>query len=366
MVFTAKYLKSDYYNQSIKGIPLYKTFAGTDPPMSLYQKLKTIPNSENADNLNVNMVMMSSPNKDHVVSISDVAGEQEWDINTMETIGKIKWNDELSDNEWNMLSCAHPNKIADDPSLYNYLMDMNMPGNLAESGKKFKYHFYKVNPLKSNERYKNNNDKFSELKREIIASYPVDEHRYVHHFSQTPNYIIVVEFPLFWDVKTLITSSLIKGALKFKPEEGVNIKVISTKKKQLVKEYKLKHEHFFAFHHAGAYEENGKIILDMATYDDIGYHLDSFILTGRHANNTHDLPPGTVRRIIIPIDSKTNEQPIVKKLGTVDLELPIVNQNFKGRKYKYIFAHSKSVSIRDNGCESGQGCGGKLYYIYIY
>jgi carotenoid cleavage dioxygenase-like enzyme len=368
--FWAKYIKSDYYNQSLESIPLYKIFQDTDPAPSWWEKSQMLLQTANADNLNVNMILLQSPEEDHIISVSDVGGEMEYDTDTMETKGLYHFDDEFSQNGFNRLSCAHPSKIADDPATYNILFNFNPMNSFDEDNdyKPFAYNFIRFNP---NVRGEN-----QDMRRELVASVPSDSFPYMHHFAHTPNYVVLVQFPWYWHLDRLLMTTTLRGgkALVWEPEKKVRCVIVNTKDKRHVKTVVLDdYEAFFAFHHVNAYEDpaSGDIVMDIATYDDIDYHIEAFVLNGHHGNNTFDLDPGTLRRIRLPIDDRegaptviNSEEPkstraTITKQGDVDFELPIVNNNVRGRPYKYAYGHAKSATTtHTKNCISGAECGG--------
>jgi carotenoid cleavage dioxygenase-like enzyme len=46
---------------------------------------------------------------------------------------------------------------------------------------------------------------------------------YMHSFAHTPNYIVVFEFPLFWEIMKITMSTKILPAMKWTPENGTAV-----------------------------------------------------------------------------------------------------------------------------------------------
>ena len=337
----AKRLQSRYYDaMKADKYPLWRTFEEFEPPRRGLDKILTLLSQDQADNYLVNLV---SVGKNRIAAITDLAGELELDAFNLSTKGLIKWNDDLERDKWNMLSCAHPSRVASRKGmLYNDLLNLNIPLNMLMYGKPFVYNVIEVDT--------------TQHKRRLIGTIPTDRHYYVHENALTNKFLIIIEFPFIWNFVGIVTNTAIKNALKFVPSLGIRFKVVNLSTGTLEKEFHLPDESFYAFHQINAHEQGTQLVLTMTAYDDIGYHLQkSFLLEGGHLNNTFDLPPATIRRVVLDL---ATGQATTTKLGTVDMELPIVSDALRGTPLKYVYAHSKSISNRGAGCKAGPGCGG--------
>jgi beta,beta-carotene 9',10'-dioxygenase len=340
---SAKRLQSKYHSAFVEGrYPLWRTFEEFDPERRGLDRLLTLVSQDQADNYLVNLVSLGN---NRIAALTDLAGELELDPDTMNTKGLVKWNDDLEKDNWNMISSAHPSRVGSKHGkLYNYLLNMNIPLNMLTTGKPFVYKVIEIDLEKQ--------------RRRIIAEIPTNRHHYVHENAVTEDYFTIIEFPYIWSLFKIVTNTAIKNALEFIPALGIRFKVVNIKTGTLQREFHLPSESFYAFHQINAYQERDKkrLVLTMTAYDDIAYHLGhSFSLFGGHLNNTFDLPPATIRRVILDLDTG---HVMVQKLGIVDMELPMVSDTLRGQQLRYVYAHAKSVSSRANNCKAGPGCGG--------
>jgi beta,beta-carotene 9',10'-dioxygenase len=345
---SAKKLRSNYLRAFEQGkYPRWRTFDEFQPSRSGIDLLATLLSQDQADNFLVNLVSLGN---NRAAALTDLAGEMELDLVSMTTRGLVRWNDSMEADTWNMISSAHPSRVRDHPGqLFNFLLNMNIPRNMAKHGSPFVYNVYRTDVLQG--------------KRKLIASIPTRHHHYVHENALTPNYFIIIEFPFFWNFLKIIGNTAIKNALEFVPSEGIRFKVIELATGKLIGDVHLANESFYAFHQVNAYEEAGQLVLFMTAYDDIGYHLkNSFNLDEGHLNNTFDLPPATLRKVVIDMAKKTAASFTV---GDVDFELPIVPDVVRGVKNRYCYAHAKSVSSRHENCKAGPGCGGTWWDTII-
>ena len=83
-----------------------------------------------------------------------------------------------------MITCAHPSQLPGDKYAYNY--HGQAFGNLPHTDKLHKLKFYRIDTTKT------------PLSREVFLEIPNERISYVHSFAHTKNYIVFMEFPLFW------------------------------------------------------------------------------------------------------------------------------------------------------------------------
>ena len=76
--------------------------------MTAVEKMRTIV-SLTSDNYNVNIQKIG----DHLLAISDMAGQMEMDFDTIGTKGIFKYNDTLA-KRTSMITCAHPTQLPGD------------------------------------------------------------------------------------------------------------------------------------------------------------------------------------------------------------------------------------------------------------
>ena len=210
--FSNKFIQSNYFQIAQKQTPTYRTFGGVTPPMTTAQKLKTLTHMV-ADNLNVNVMKFGS----RLVAISDETGEMEIDEMNLDTIGLLKFNDTFT-TPLTMITCAHPSKLPDDKYIYNY--QVHVMGNIKHPSEMDRWEFYRIDTSGGDL-----------LTREILLEMPIKNGHtpYMHSFAHTPNYIVVFQFPLFWEIMKITMSTKILPAMKWTPENGTAVRVIDKK-----------------------------------------------------------------------------------------------------------------------------------------
>ena len=332
--FSNKFIKSNYYNVAQTKTPTYRTFGGVNPPMNTVQRLETLTHMV-SDNLNVNVMKFGN----RLVAISDEAGEMELDQENLDTLGLLAFNDTLS-SKLAMITCAHPSQLPGDKYIYNYLV--KVMGNIKHPGEMNLWQFYRIDTSAGDT-----------LKREVVFEMPIKNGHspYMHSFAHTENYIVMFEFPLFWEVMKIPLSVNILPDMGWKPENGTVVRVVDKNTWKVVEEYTI--EPFFAYHHVNAFEDDatGDIVVDITTVpcaNSTGAasceHMNAFEMRTL-VNNSWPIPPNTFKRFTVPIKSggKTIKSEVLSKTS---FDLPHVNPERVGKKYTYVYGngdHSAGV-----------------------
>jgi hypothetical protein len=88
--FQSKFLHGNYYNESLRRIPPYRTFGGTTPVMGPVEFLETLTHISH-DNLVVNLYRFGN----NLAAISDLAGTALINPTTLDFEGLYKFKDQL-------------------------------------------------------------------------------------------------------------------------------------------------------------------------------------------------------------------------------------------------------------------------------
>jgi len=304
--YSNKFLRSDAYHTVFdKGSLDYGGFA-SDPCRSLFKKFLTflIPRSDSAiQNANVNVAKFAN----EYVALTEVPLPVKFDIETLDTLGVLDYQDELpKDKCW---ESAHPHYDSTQKEILNYLIKF---------GRNSYYTLYKL--------------KDGIAQREVIAEVPINEPAYMHSFAVTENYIILTEFPLVVKPLDLIVKNqaFIKN-FTWQPERGTRFIVINKKDGNIVGKYVTKP--FFAFHHANAFEKDGLIHFDIVTYQ------DASIITGNNLYvNSNNVSPenyqSNLERFSLSLGTGTISS---KVLLAKSNEFPRINDKQDGRPYTYAY-----------------------------
>jgi carotenoid cleavage dioxygenase-like enzyme len=311
---TTKLADSHYYNISKHHIPPYRTLGGTNPCMNPLMEMETMLHL-NHDNLNANIIRIG----DKLITISDVSGGNIIDEKTLNIIDKTKLNHPFLD----MITSTHPIGLIDSPFIYNYESDI-----LNNT-----YKFYRINKNQAN----------TILKKEYFLEIPTKRISYIHSFSLTPNYLIFIEYPFYWNVTEILLSTNILPSMKWEPNSYSKILVINLKTNELEKTFET--APFFSFHHVNAYEEDdGNIIVDLIAYNDSSC-INNFYMNNLLNNSA--FPTGYLSRFYL--DMFSNKYYRYNVLGTnVNFEMPSINKEYRGQNYNYLYGMNINSLIKVN------------------
>ena len=184
---------------------------------------------------------------------------------------------------------------------------------------------------------------------------------YMHSFSVSQNFYILIEQPLSVRV-TGVISALFKGkslssALTWDGSRDVVFHLIN---KHTQKEHVVKYvsKAFFFLHTINAYEEKDQVVVDICCYDSPDMMDCMFIDKLQSAQSNPDYAPlfrGRPRRFVLPlcpscpVHSKKImiESSVITHIGC---ETPTINYDrFNGRKYRYFYAISSDVDAENAG-----------------
>ena len=349
VTFSNKFSYSKYFNESKKEIPPYRTFGGTtpNPPIIDYPKILA---GGISDNVNVNMQLVNG----RLFALSDQKGHFEIDPLTLRSIGMLKFDDDLKDR-MDLLTCAHPSQIANEPFTYNYYVDVT--GGLGPSHYKDlnEWVFYRMRT----------DDEGGPIVRELInLTLPLADHEvpYMHSFANTPNYLVLFSFPLHWDIMGITVSETILKEMHWNPENGTRIFVVDKHSGKILQEHYTKAT--FGYHHVNAFENGTHIIVDISTVpcDTNGLdnypigdtaqpkaeclHMNSFNMATMKDNTFH-IPPNSFERFFVPAPPKEGVAPAAakkvqdtvpwKKLTNVSFDLIAMNPHNRGQPYRYVY-----------------------------
>ncbi|XP_072452064.1 beta,beta-carotene 15,15'-dioxygenase-like isoform X1 [Chiloscyllium punctatum] len=357
--YRSRYLRSDTYKSNIEAnrivVSEFGTMAYPDPCKNIFSKAVSylthaIPDF--TDNCLINIIKYG---EDFFAS-SEVNYIRRIDPRTLETLEKVDYTKYVSLN----LATSHPHYDGEGNTY-------NMGTSIAEKGKT-KYLFVKIPNTKLDEKKKNTCFKNCE----VLCSIPcrsLFSPSYYHSFGMTPNYVVFIEQPFKLDILKMATAYF-KGVnwascLGWFPDDKTYIHIIDrkTKKPLPVKFYT---DALIVYHHVNAYEEDNHVVFDIIAYDDNGLYEMFYLENMTSSNQKFDIKGKTFslpscRRFIIPLDhDKTTElsrnmctlgnttaYALKEKDGSVyckpevlfeGIELPQINYDYNGSKYRYIYA----------------------------
>ncbi|XP_027540799.1 beta,beta-carotene 15,15'-dioxygenase isoform X1 [Neopelma chrysocephalum] len=352
--YRSKYLRSDTYNCNVEAnrivVSEFGTMAYPDPCKNIFAKAfcylsHTIP--EFTDNCLINIMKAG----EDFYATSETNFIRKINPQTLETLDKVDYNKYVAVN----VTTSHPHY----DSAGNIL---NMGTSIVDKGKT-KYVLFKI-PSSVPEQEKKKSC-FKHL--EVVCSIPsrsLLHPSYYHSFGITENYIIFVEQPFRLDIVKMATA-YIRGVtwascLAFNKDDKTWFHFVDrrTKKELSTKFYT---DAMVFFHHVNAYEEDGHIIFDIISYTDNSLY-DMFYLKNMNKDfeeNTKLTSIPTCKRFVVPLQFD-KDAGVGSNLVTIPstatavkekdgiycqpeilcegIELPRINYDYNGKKYKYVFA----------------------------
>lgn len=165
---------------------------------------------------------------------------------------------------------------------------------------------------------------------------------YFHSFGNTERYFVMIEIPLylsFWKmVGSGVTNKSYYECFKWDKAATNKFHIFDRQTGTLTTiDTSLK---FFYFHTVNAYEEDGKLIIDLCGYDN-NKIIDDFYLATLATTGILEEHKASLRRVTL---DHGQSSATMEDLG-INFELPNINLSYAGRKYRYAY-----------GLQSGRGC----------
>lgn len=299
--FSCKYLQSQAYQRAREtGQAQLKEWA-TDPCKNIFEQAKSyFVAPELTDNGNINIISYG----EELLATSETPLPIIFDPETLESLGQAQFTDDLTGH----IDPAHPHYDSDG-NVYSYLLKYGM------------FSTYQVYRMKADSH-----------EREVIAEISTRHPAYMHSFAMTENYLALTEIP--FEVSPMELKFGDKPLIEnyhWKPENKTQIQLISLDDGS-VKSFTA--PPFFTFHHVNAFEENGKIHLDLITFENADVIKTLYLDELR--SNRPTRAAGYLSRITV--DPQNSEEASMTRLSGKPLELPRINYaGVNGRPYQYLY-----------------------------
>lgn len=153
---------------------------------------------------------------------------------------------------------------------------------------------------------------------------------FIHDFVITPNYYLFFQNPVSFNPIPFALG--LRGAgecVKFDPDKPTNIVVIPRDSEKPIQI--LETQSGFVFHHANAFEQDGKICIDSICYQDFP---DVEPGSDFRQVDFDALAPGQLWRFTLDLNEETVQR---QQLEERCCEFPYVHPNHLGRPYRYLF-----------------------------
>ncbi|XP_043965583.1 beta-carotene oxygenase 1, like [Gambusia affinis] len=369
VTYRSKYLKSETYRRNMKADRIVVSEFGTmvypDPCKNIFARAMTHFRNIVPDFTDNNLINIIRYGQDYYAS-SEVNYINQVDPLTLETVGRTNYRNHIALN----LATAHPHydKEGNTYNMGTAIIGLGRP----------KYIIFKVPADASDKDLK----KPALRKVQQICSVPFRSTlypSYFHSFGMTDNYIVFVEQPFKLDIVKLATAYF-RGVnwgscLKFDEKDSTFFHIINIKTGK-VKSLHYRADALVVFHHINAYEDDDHVVFDIIAYNDSNLYdmfylhnmtkeTDNFIQTHKEFSlpvcqrfvlplNVHkDSPKGT--NLVTLTD--TTAQAVMQDDGSIyckpdtifeGMELPGINYNFNGRKYRYFYGSRLEWSPHPN------------------
>jgi beta,beta-carotene 9',10'-dioxygenase len=165
---------------------------------------------------------------------------------------------------------------------------------------------------------------------------------YFHSFANTDRYFVAIEIPLYLSFSKLVVSGVINKSFyecfRWDKKATNKFHIFDRQTGALTRiDSDLK---FFYFHTINAYEEGGKLVIDLCGYEN-NKIIDDFYFAVLTTTGIPEEHKASLRRVTLDLarSSATMED------LDIDLELPNINCTYAGTKYRYAY-----------GIQSSKGC----------
>ncbi|MDP6957401.1 MAG: carotenoid oxygenase family protein [Planctomycetota bacterium] len=173
-----------------------------------------------------------------------------------------------------------------------------------------------------------------------LASLPLPFAPLIHDFIATENYLIFLVPPVRLRVmKVAMGLGTLAENFQWKPREGTEVIVVPIDDPQNPVRFRI--DPFFLWHFSNAFEERGKIVLDVVRYED--FSAKDFILQARSGSLPRTLAPGLFHRMTVDLKKKRASS---EPLSDWSVEFPRVAPGVEsnGYQYSYLASHSGEVA----------------------
>jgi carotenoid cleavage dioxygenase-like enzyme len=301
--YASRFLETDYLEDARKGD--FKFGFAADPCRSLFKRVMSMNDVFKFDNANVNLQELGR----RYIAMTETPLPVEFDVNTLETLGKPKWPDKQASGQ---VTTAHPHYDYEREEIVNYTINM---------GPKTTYRLYAAGEVGA--------------ERRLIGSLPVKRPGYMHSFGMSERYAILAENPLLVNpMKIPLSKTGFIDNYEWQPERGTRFIVIDRHTGELQGIHQA--EAFFCFHHVNAFERDGELVVDLIAFDDdaVIHMLD---LAALRAGEPMPLSRSSLRRFTIKLDGSGVSSERIG--GDVSPELPRINYARNNmREYRWMYA----------------------------
>jgi beta,beta-carotene 9',10'-dioxygenase len=313
--YANRFLRSGSYLEAIEGGRICRSEFGTDPCRSLFGRIAAFFTPRLTDNANVSINKLGR----EVVAFTEPALPVRFDASTLETLGVFEYQADVR----GQLSTAHPHLDFRRRCSYNYVL---------EFARRSQYRIFRVS--------------WDESRQDVICTIPSDKPAYMHSFGMTERYVILAEFPLVVNpLRLKFSGKPFIQNYQWEKDRGVRFHIVDKDSGSVVGGKQS--DACFSFHHVNGFEEDGKIVVDLAAYEDAGV-VDQFYLSRLRSDQPVSATARLTRFRMDPSGGKKVESAV---LADASIELPRIDyRRHAGRPYRIVYGagNQRSGDFMDN------------------
>jgi carotenoid cleavage dioxygenase-like enzyme len=314
VIYSNRFLRSQQYYIMIDGKSLdFGGFAADPCPKAFKNQISLFVPEDKRGIQNADVSIQEYADK--FVALTEVPLPVVFDPKSLDTLGVLHYQDDLHQGQW---ESAHPQRDLSSGETFNYFVRF---------GQQSSYVIWKMQDNSSS--------------RQIVAEIPVDQPAYMHSFALTERYVVLTEFPFVVNpLDLMLKKKPFIFNYKWKPERGTIFHVVD---RLTGKTSTFKGAPFFAFHHINAYDQEGKIFLDIAIYP----NAEVINRVTDRSTDTHPRDNSKLERFTLDLAALTLSQ---ETLFDKPLELPRVPSTKTAHLYRYCYATDARfpASVKDS------------------
>ena len=326
---STKFLRSEFYNTSIltNNVAPYTLFEPVTPRFDAYETAESFINGMDNTNVNIIRVYNKQIQKYEYMTMNDIWKVYKVDGNSLNTLFAISPEVKLDKLVYvAAMSSAHPAKEYGKENYITFLTRISKaPGIKSEMT------LYRMNTISE---------------REEMVTWVIDEPRYIHSFSVTQNYVVILAPPITVNTLKLIEHGDIWESLEWSEKSPLFVYLIDINTSKVTT---LKYDDtVFFFHHINAYEIEDTIVVDVCTLTNstsVTIYELKYLQNPKIRDST--LFSEKIKRFIIDVKNSTvqsNEFTSSLKVPySTNFDFPVINEKF--RHMKYCFAFGKAIKI---------------------
>jgi beta,beta-carotene 9',10'-dioxygenase len=299
--YSNRFIRSQSYCEAERSGRIARGEFMTDPCRTIFGRIMALFNPEPTDNANVNISVLG----DRLVALTETPMPIQFDAHTLETLGHLPLDPAVQ----GQVSTAHPHN--DGERTYSYVIQM---------GRRSLYRLF----VDENGRQR------------VLAEVGADRPAYMHSFGMSERFLILAEFPLrVHPLRLALSGKPFITNYRWHPELGTRFTVIDKESGAVAA--RAKAPPCFCFHHVNAFEQGGRLHLDLLTYPDASI-IDRLRLEPLRAGKMSGAT-GTLTRFSLPLNG---DGEAVEVTGTALCATPFELPRFDyarraGRPYRHVW-----------------------------